>query len=85
MYPVYNEGLDAVVVELPYKGDAISMLVVKPNTPTPSAVLELVKKITFESLQGLAKILNSIEPDSRTVTIPKFTVEKTLKLNEVRF
>lgn len=84
MYPVHDEGTDAVVVELPYSGVDISMLVAKPRNPSPLVVPQLVKKISVKTLQDLVKTLDSYYAESRYVTIHKFTVEQELNLTKMR-
>jgi len=80
-----DKKLGAEVLELPYVGDDISMLILLPVKPSPTAVQDLLRKLTGKDLQKLVESLNSKESagPKRTVTIPKFTVESELDLQTI--
>jgi serine protease inhibitor len=80
-----DKRLGAEVVELPYVGGDISMLVLLPIKDMPSAVQDLVKKLDGKALQALVQALASKEATGpkRTIIIPKFTMESELDLTSV--
>lgn len=72
-----SEKLEAHVIELPYKGDHISMFIILPSFYHPLGIKHLLEKLTPEIVTEL------VEPGFMTerpveLMIPKFTVERTL-------
>ena len=66
------------MVELPYGRDAYSMVIVMPHTP--QAIDEVTNDLTQERWNGWLAALDSTEG---TISIPKFTLEYELTLNDV--
>lgn len=70
-------------MELPYEGDDISMFIMLPLTNSASAVMDLVNKTDAETLRNIINISANNTPVDMTVTIPKFSIDQTLKLTSV--
>lgn len=75
--------MEAEILELPYEGDDISMFIMLPLTNSASAVMDLVKKTDAETLRNIINISANNTPVDMTVTIPKFSIDQTLKLTSV--
>ena len=71
-------GDDVEVVELPYGRDAYNMVIVMPSTP--QAIGELTSELTQEQWNGWIADLDSTEG---TISMPRFTLEYELTLNDV--
>ena len=74
---LYPDEHGFAMLELPYKGDELSMVVIAPNDPVKLAALE--QKMTKENLAGWITNLNQ-----RTVNVymPKFKVETEYTLGD---
>lgn len=59
------------------------MFIMLPLTNSASAVMDLVKKTDAETLQNIINISANNTPVDMTVTIPKFSIDQTLKLTSV--
>uniref|UniRef100_A0A1B6GCF0 Serpin domain-containing protein n=1 Tax=Cuerna arida TaxID=1464854 RepID=A0A1B6GCF0_9HEMI len=83
----FRVGLDmdlgVEVLELPYTGDDISMFVMLPLKPSPSAVPELLKRLNSETLQKTFNETASQTLHKIAVTIPKFSIEETIELTPI--
>jgi serpin B len=76
-----SEELRAHVLELPYVGDQVSMLIILPPFEDDS-LFETVKRLTPEAMKGVMAEINSgfYQVDELTVRIPKFKIEQTFQL-----
>jgi serpin B len=70
---------DLQVLELPYKGEALSMLVFLPQTIDGLPALE--KQLTPEVLNGWSEKLGQQRPREIDVFFPRFTLETEYDLN----
>jgi len=78
-----SEELQAHVVELPYEGDHVSMVVILPPF-LDDGLQETVKRLTPQTLQAaMAEIQSGFyKMDKLNVQLPKFRIEKSLELRE---
>lgn len=83
LFSEINENLEAEILELPYEGDDISMFIMLPLTNSASAVMDLVNKTDAETLRNIINIAANNTPVDMSVTIPKFSIDQTLKLTSV--
>ncbi|KAI4503380.1 hypothetical protein M0802_001602 [Mischocyttarus mexicanus] len=78
---VYNYGVlpecKASFIELPYKGEEFSMVIILPDEVDGLAAIE--KKLAVHGLETVLKKGHKTEVD---VYLPKFKIESTLNLNE---
>lgn len=74
----YAETDSLQIIELPYHGEKVSMLVLLPKTDTGMQALE--KSLTLENLSVWK---SSLRNQSVTVHIPKFKLETEYTLNEM--
>lgn len=65
------------VLELPYKGDDITMVLVLPNAGTP--LVEVERDLTSEKLQDWAGSMTEV---SLSVYLPRFRVEDSFSVKE---
>ncbi|XP_018579836.1 serine protease inhibitor 88Ea-like isoform X2 [Anoplophora glabripennis] len=78
-----SETLGAHILELPYKGDNISMyILLPPFTNTEDSIEATLKNLTLENFRSVVENDNLI---SRTVQValPKFSLETTIELTPV--
>lgn len=75
-----SEKLGAHILELPYKGDDVSMFFLLPPFVSPSGITNILKRLTIENLK---EVVNGLIPRSVDVSIPKFSVEQSLPLKEI--
>lgn len=75
---VTSEKLKAHIVELPYKGDDMSMVIVLPRFEN-NAVDKVIKLLAENSLDDVIDF-DSLYPRQVELEMPKFIVEKTLSL-----
>ena len=71
------EHLDCSVLELPYKGGELSMMTLLPNKQDGLSSME--KKLTANDLRSIGSFLR---PTNVDVSLPKFKLESTFKLND---
>lgn len=78
-----SEELRAHVLELPYVGDEVSMIVILPPFETDS-LHETVSRLTPDAMRGVMSEVKSgfYTVDDLTVTMPKFSVEQRFELVE---
>jgi len=78
-----SEELQAHVVELPYQGDHVSMVVILPPF-LDDGLQETVKRLTPETMSGVMAEIKSgfYKMDKLKVTLPKFSIRGSLELNE---
>ncbi|XP_069990383.1 leukocyte elastase inhibitor [Penaeus vannamei] len=72
---VDSEKLHAQVLEMPYRGDAMSMVVLLPRSERAKEVDRLVQRLKPKVLASELKAMPSV---SLRVKFPKFSVESTL-------
>ncbi|XP_063918030.1 serine protease inhibitor 88Ea-like isoform X1 [Zophobas morio] len=74
-----SESLEAHILEMPYKGDQISMYVFLPPFTKEGAIDNTLKKLTVDKFQN---IVNSNRLTAKTVQVsfPKFALEHTIEL-----
>lgn len=65
------------VLELPYKGDDITMVLVLPKAGTP--LVEVERDLTSDKLQDW---INSMREVSLTVSLPRFRIEDSFSVKE---
>ena len=71
------DKLDCSVLNLPYKGEELSMLIFLPNKKDGLSSLE-----KHLSVKDLMNIGSSLFPTNVDVSLPKFKLESTFKLND---
>jgi len=78
-----SEELQAHVVELPYVGDHVSMMVILPPF-LDDGLQETVKRLTPETLAGVMAEIKSgfYKMDKLNVTLPKFSIRGSLELTQ---
>ena len=72
-----SEELDCQVVELPYVGKHLSMLIVLPNKP--AGITELEDKLSPEEFNKLTTQMAKVEVN---LSVPRFKLEDQFKLND---
>ncbi|KAL4232229.1 hypothetical protein ACF0H5_009803 [Mactra antiquata] len=70
-----NQALSCKVLEMPYVGEELSMIVILPNNNDGLPALE--KKLTLNLLQ---RIVKDIHPATVDILLPKFKLESSLEL-----
>merc|ERR1711936_534017 len=78
-----SEELQAHVVELPYEGDHVSMVLILPPF-LDDGLQETVKRMTPETMQGVMAEIKSgfYKVEKLKVQIPKFSISGSLELSE---
>merc|ERR1712141_209665 len=78
-----SEELQAHVLEMPYEGDHVSMVVILPPWKD-DALQETVKRMTPETIQGVISELTTgfYKVDKLDVLLPKFSIAGNLELVE---
>ena len=78
-----SEKLKAHVLEMPYEGDHVSMVVILPPWQD-DALQETVKRMTPETIQGVISELTTgfYKVDKLDVLLPKFSIAGNLELVE---
>ncbi|XP_052066220.1 serpin B6-like [Mytilus californianus] len=72
------DELDCKCLQLPYKGDTLSMMIILPNKKMGLTVLE--SNLTVSTLQ---KAIDSTYKQETNISIPKFKIEATFDLTKV--
>ncbi|XP_071120150.1 leukocyte elastase inhibitor-like [Mytilus edulis] len=72
------DEMDCKCLQLPYKGDTLSMLIILPNKKMGLEVLE--SNLTVSTLQ---KAIDSTYKQDTNISIPKFKIEATFDLTKV--
>lgn len=78
-----SETLGAHILEMPFKGDNISMyILLPPFSNTENSIEATLKNLTLENFK---KVVDSGELIARTVQVafPKFTLETTIEMTAV--
>lgn len=73
-----NMELGAQILEIPYKGQNVKFLIILPDDP--DSIEELEAKIVQNDF---GKICENLQGKEVHLFIPKFKIEKTIKLNDV--
>ncbi|KAK6633249.1 hypothetical protein RUM44_003850 [Polyplax serrata] len=76
-----SEKLKAHILELPYKGDEVSMIIILPRFEN-NAIDKLIQQLSEESLQDVIDF-DSLFPRQVEVEMPKFFVEKSVDLRPI--
>jgi len=78
-----SEELQAHVVELPYEGDHVSMVLILPPF-LDDGLQETVKRMTPETMQGVMAEIKSgfYKVEKLKIQIPKFSISGSLELTE---
>lgn len=78
-----SEELQAHVVELPYEGDHVSMVIILPPF-LDNGLQETVRRLTPETMSGVMAEIKSgfFKMDKLNVTLPKFSIKGALDLAE---
>ncbi|KAL1140375.1 hypothetical protein AAG570_000307 [Ranatra chinensis] len=74
-----SEKLGAHVLEMPYKGDEVSMYILMAPFASPNGTSNILKRLTLEIFQEITE-QGGFMPRPVDVSIPKFTIEKELKV-----
>jgi len=80
-----SEELRAHVLELPYQGESISMVIILPPFEDDS-IHETIKRMTPETVQGvMAEIKSGFYKADETLSIeiPKFNIEQSMELSSM--
>ncbi|RZF32069.1 hypothetical protein LSTR_LSTR005973 [Laodelphax striatellus] len=77
-----SEQLGAHILEMPYKGDDVSMFVLLPPFASPNGITNILKRLTLKTLHEIIDE-DSMIPRAVEVSIPKFSVEKSIELVQV--
>jgi len=79
-YP--SEELRAHVLQIPYSGDSVSMVIILPPFED-DGLARTVARMTPENIQGVMSEIKSgfFKADSLTVEIPKFSIEQSMELS----
>jgi len=73
----YSETDDLQILELPYKGDAVSMIIILPKENNISSVEQML------SNENLSTWMDSMYPTDVDIYLPKFTFETEYNLKEM--
>ncbi|WP_201583237.1 serpin family protein [Psychrobacter jeotgali] len=76
----YTEDQQVQVLELPYKGDDLSMLVVLPKSKDKSALQTLVKNL---SSTQITQWTDKLEQKEVMLDLPKFTLKQSYKMKPI--
>lgn len=76
----YNEDKQVQVVQLPYKGDDLSMLVVLPKSKDKAAMQQLVRDLSADKIKQWSKDLVGQEVN---VHLPKFRLEVGYQMKDL--
>ncbi|XP_049800906.1 serine protease inhibitor 88Ea-like [Schistocerca nitens] len=77
-----SERLGAHVLELPYKGEDISMFILLPPFLKSNGVDAIIKQLDVDSLREITE-QDAMYPQTVEVEIPKFTVESRIEMQQV--
>lgn len=77
-----SEKLGAHILELPYKGDDVSMYILLPPFASPNGITNILKRLTLDKFQEVASE-GYMVPRAVDVSVPKFTIEKELEMTPV--
>ncbi|RZC42426.1 ovalbumin-related protein X-like [Asbolus verrucosus] len=73
-----SESLEAHILEMPYKGDQISMYILLPPFTKEDAIDNTLKKLTVEKFKSIVD--NNLITKTVQVSFPKFSLEHTIEL-----
>lgn len=76
----YTEDQQVQVLELPYKGDNLSMLVVLPKSKDKSALQTLIKNL---SSTQISQWTDKLEQKEVMLDLPKFTLKQSYKMKPI--
>ena len=76
-----DSTLDCQILQLPYVGDRLAMVVLLPRQPDGLESLE--KNLTAHRLQQALRAVSSARPLEVDVSLPKFRLEQTCPLTDV--
>lgn len=76
----YTEDEQVQVVELPYKGDDLSMIVVLPQSKGKSAMQALVKNLSADQI---GQWTHNMKIKAVDLQLPKFKMEQDYKMDEL--
>ncbi|VVC94147.1 unnamed protein product [Leptidea sinapis] len=76
-----NEDLGAQILELPYKGNDISMYILLPPYSMKEGVSNIIRNLTPERLAAVVE--EGYMGRDVVVEIPKFTIERTLSMRPI--
>lgn len=76
----YSEDKQVQVVQLPYKGDDLSMLVVLPKSKDKAAMQQLVRDLSADTIKQWSKDLVTQEVN---VHLPKFKLEASYQMKNL--
>ncbi|XP_067014372.2 serine protease inhibitor 88Ea [Anabrus simplex] len=77
-----SETLGAHILELPYKGEHISMFILLPPFVKTNGVDEVLKKLNAETMQEFLQD-DALSPQSVEVEVPKFTAETSQDITHI--
>lgn len=76
----YHEDKQVQVVQLPYKGDDLSMLVILPKSKDKAAMQQLVRDLSADKIKEWNK---DLVDQKVNVYLPKFRLEESYKMKEL--
>uniref|UniRef100_A0A1B6LNW1 Serpin domain-containing protein n=4 Tax=Graphocephala atropunctata TaxID=36148 RepID=A0A1B6LNW1_9HEMI len=71
------------VLELPYEGDDVSMLILLPEELHESAITKLLDSLTVKHLERILDQISKMTLKILDVIIPKFKIEQTIDLKPI--
>uniref|UniRef100_A0A224XD42 Putative serine proteinase inhibitor n=1 Tax=Panstrongylus lignarius TaxID=156445 RepID=A0A224XD42_9HEMI len=77
-----SEKLGAHILELPYKGEDVSMYILLPPFASPNGITNILKRLTLDKFQEVASE-GFMVPRAVDVSVPKFTIEKELEMTPI--
>ncbi|XP_022908637.1 serine protease inhibitor 88Ea-like isoform X2 [Onthophagus taurus] len=78
-----SDVLDAHILELPYKGEEISMYILLPPFVKEDGVDNTLKKLTPERFQHMIRNHNTLLGKTVYLSLPKFSLEDTIEMTPV--
>ena len=77
------EKLSCQVLELPYQGENLCMVILLPYLPNADGLAELEESLTHEKLQKAFKSVTQSRPHNVRVFLPRFKLTQQFLLNNV--
>ncbi|GJQ67308.1 hypothetical protein Trydic_g8208 [Trypoxylus dichotomus] len=78
-----SEALGAYALELPYKGETISMYILLPPFAKQDGIANTLEKLTPEIFQNVMKNLTESFGKTVNLQLPKFSLENTIEMTPI--
>ncbi|KRT80205.1 hypothetical protein AMK59_8414 [Oryctes borbonicus] len=78
-----SEALGAYALELPYKGETISMYILLPPFTKQDGIANTLEKLTPQRFQQVVKNLTESFGKTVNLQLPKFTLENTIEMTPI--